>query len=375
MSFDFAFRRILGFLAVVLLVSACSLPRGAALQSEILKEADKDLPTFQVVAVTRATVPHLNDWPLTGWAGQRGWLNRKAGASTPIIQSGDMVDLVIWDSQENSLLTQSNQKVIDMKGLIVSDQGTIFVPYVDEVHIRGLTASTARQTIQEKLQPVVPSAQVQLSAQPGIINSVDLVSGVNKPGTYPLPNRNYSILSLISQGGGISNSLRNPQVRLIRGDKTYEIAASDLLASATKNTTLRGGDKVVVEEDERSFTALGASGIENLIYFPKTHLTALESLSLMGGLSDFRADPKGVLILREYSSKQLRGDLKGPNMTQVVFTLDLTTADGLFAARKFHINPGDTVLATESPVTKAQTIFRLIGSAIGVSAQVQNLAN
>ena len=62
-------------------------------------------------------------------------------------------------------------------------------------------------------------------------------------------------------------------------------------------------------------------------------------------------------------------------MQQVVFTLDLTSADGLFAARKFQIQPDDTVLATESPITSAQTVFGLVGAVLGVSAQANAISN
>jgi len=75
-------------------------------------------------------------------------------------------------------------------------------------------------------------------------------------------------------------------------------------------------------------------------------------------------------VLRDYSAKAVRADTKGPNQQQVVFTFDLTSADGLFAARKFQINPKDTVLATESPVTAVQTIFRLLGSVVGISNNI-----
>jgi len=62
-------------------------------------------------------------------------------------------------------------------------------------------------------------------------------------------------------------------------------------------------------------------------------------------------------------------------MQQVVFTFDLTSADGLFAARNFRINPNDTVLATESPITMAQTVFSLVGTAFGLTRQATTLAN
>ena len=164
-------------------------------------------------------------------------------------------------------------------------------------------------------------------------------------------------------------------MRLTRGGSSYAIPAEQLYASAAKNTTLRPRDTIIVEEDQRSFTALGASGTEDLIYFPKAELTALEAISLMGGLSDSRADPKGVLVLREYRHLDVRLDGSGPNLAQVIFTFDLTSADGLFAARNFQINPQDTVLATESPVTQAQTIFSLFGTSLGLARQVTTVTN
>ena len=368
-------RILIALLAGATALSACSLPRGAALQSEVLREADAEIPSFQVMPVTRATMPLIANWPRTGEGHDTAWPRTATGSSESVIQTGDKVDITIWDSQENSLITTPTQKSTAMPGVEVAGDGTVFVPYVNEVQIRGLTPAAARARIQAKLESIVPSAQVQLSLTQGRGNSVELVGGVSSPGAFPMPSRNYKILGLIADGGGISSSLRNPRVRLMRGGTTYEISAGTLLESSDYNALLYPGDTIIVEEDDKSFTALGASGTESLIYFPKDRLTALEAISLMGGLSDQRADPKGVLVLREYDVRHLRSGSGAPNMQQVVFTFDLTSADGLFAARKFAINPGDTVLATESPVTRAQTIFGLIGNAFGVSRQVATISN
>ncbi|MDU8929432.1 polysaccharide biosynthesis/export family protein [Alisedimentitalea sp. MJ-SS2] len=359
-------------LAAMVFLAGCTLPRGAGMVKEILKEQDKDAPSFQVVEVTRANVAALRKWPATGWAGGYRWLSGSRGPAGTLIRPGDVVDLVIWDSQENSLLTPNGDKVVEMRGLVVSPTGDIFVPYVQDMRINGLSPQAAREKIQEALLPVSPDAQVQLSHRSGQSNSADLVSGVAKPGAYPLEGRNITILSLIARGGGISNKLRNPLVRLIRSGKTYEVRADDLFANASKNVVIRGNDKVLVEEDQRYFTALGATGREELVHFEKEQLTALEVLSIIGGLSDSRANPKGVLVLRDYTAKQVRRDGKGPEMQQVVFTFDLTTADGLFAARKFEINPRDTVLATESPVTAVRTIMSLLGTAIGLGTTIND---
>lgn len=362
------------FLAVALL-GACNLPRGAALQSEILKEQDAENPTFQVVQVTRANVPGIASWSPSGWHGSHHWPGASNGSSTSVIRTGDLVEITIWDSQDNSLLTNPGQRFTEVKSMEVDSQGSIFLPYVNQVGIRGLTAQEARAKIQQRLEPILPSAQVQLSLRPGRDHAVDVVGGVGKPGAYPMPSRNYKVLNVLADAGGILPDLRNPRVRLLRGSTTYEISADTLLSDGARNALLQPRDTIVVEEDDRSFTALGASGVENLIYFPKDFVSALEAMSLMGGLADNRADPKGVLVLREYPASAMRADGYGPTMQQVVFTLDLTTADGLFAARNFYIQPGDTVLATESPVTSAQTVFGLVGAVIGVSAQANALAN
>lgn len=354
----------------LLAIAACSLPRGAAIQSEITRNQDAEDAAFAVEPITRDSIDILRAWPVTGWAGHYHWFRDGSGPKSNIIRTGDLIDLVIWDNQANSLLTSEQEKSVTMKGLSVSPSGTIFVPYIDEVTVRGKTPEAARAYIAGQLENVVPSAQVQLSLTSGPDNSVDAVRGFSSPGNYPLPNRNYTLLSLISAAGGIDSSLENPLLRVIRAGKTYEIRTDRLFEKASANVVLRGGDKIIVEEDERYFVALGATGSETIVAFNQERITAIEALALLGGLSDTRANPQGVLILREYSGKQTRLDRSGPAKEQVVFTIDLTTADGLFAANKFQINPRDLVMATESPVNSIRTVFGLIGSVVGAGNAV-----
>lgn len=372
--------RVLSRLFMVLLIagttSACTLPRGAALTGEILRESAVQEPSFAVVAVTRDNLDMLAGWPTTGWSGRYHWLSGSTrGPESSILRAGDRLDLVIWDTQDNSLLVPAGQKTVSIQGLVVSPTGAVRIPFVDEIVVRGMTPDAARDKIEQALMGIAPTAQVQLAFQPGRGNSVDLVGGVASPGSYALQDRNTTILSAIAQGGGISSSLRNPLVRLVRDGKTYEIRAERLFAEAPRNIILRGGDQILVQEDQRYFTSLGATGSERLVYFEKEQITALEALSLIGGLNDSRANPRGVLVLREYPARAVTGDTRGPAQRQVVFTIDLTSADGLFAARNFKINPQDTVLATESPVTAARTVFALIGSVFGLANTVSNATN
>ena len=366
--------RSLVFLGLSVFLAACSLPRGAALQTEVLAESESESPSFQVVKVTRESAVYLADWPATGWHGHYHWFGRDHGPDSSVIQTGDVLKIVIWDNQENSLLSGQNSKLTELPPMEVSSSGKIFMPYVGDVSVRGLTQPAARNRLQSSLAEIAPAAQVQLSVTQGRNNSVDLVSGVGAPGSYPLENRNTKILTALAIGGGIKESLRHPLVRLQRGGKTYETRADDLLEDAKRNVRLRGGDQIAVVEDDRTFNVLGAAKQESVIYFEKEQMTAMEALSAMGGILDDRANPQGILVLREYDAEDLKPGDAGPDLQQVVFTLNLTSADGLFAARQFQIHPQDTLLATESPITNARTILGLFGTVVGVGSRVQTLS-
>jgi len=330
----------------------------------VLAGADAPNADFAVVEVNSENVQRVANWPATGWRGHYRWLQSGGGGAGPVIRPGDLVDLVIWDNQDNSLLTAPNTKSTTMRGVAVSPAGAIFVPYVGEVVINGLTPELARREVQKEIERIAPAAQVQLNVTAGEFNTADLVRGVARPGPVELPSRNYTILGLIAQGGGISGNLRNPLVRLIRGGQTYEIRADDLMSDPRRNIVVRGGDKVVVEDDGRYFVAAGATG-DKLVYFDRERVTAMEALSMAGGPSEARADIKGILILRDYPQAAVRADgVKGPEKQRVVFTVDLTSADSLFAARELEVHPGDLVLVTESQMVGVNSLLGLVSQAL-----------
>ena len=284
----------------LVVLGACSLPRGAALQSEVTAASTNKNADFAVYAVTRESLPTFANWPK--WHGYTSWVGRTRGPTSPVIASGDTLDLIIWDNSDNSLLLQPGAKVVDMQGISVGPDGSVFIPYLDKIYVKGLTPDAARKLIQTRLAVIVPSAQVQLNYNPGSSSTVSLVAGVGAPGDYPLPDRNFSILRLISLGGGVPPGMRNPQVKLVRGGKNYQTSLSLLYDDPKLDVILRGGDKVIIEEDDRFFQALGSTGREDIIHFTKQQITALEAMSIVGGINDSRADPKGILILREYAS-------------------------------------------------------------------------
>ena len=350
-----------------LALAACGrLPASGPASNEILREVADDNSEFAVYSVTRAFLPTVEKWPNTGKTERLGWIGKTAGASSQIIQSGDMLAMTIWDSSDNSLLTTQEQRAVQLGELRVAPNGTIFVPYIGDVDVIGLTPDLARREIQSQLEAIVPSAQVQLGMVEGRGNSVELIGGVAMPGTYPMPDRNYTVMSLIAAGGGVSGTLSNPQIRLMRGSSIYGTSIDRLLNNPNYDTLLRGGDKVFVENDDRYFLSFGATGTEALHNFPKDHVSAMDAVSIIGGVNERTADPRGLLILREYPGSAVGPGVRGPRNTRVVFSVDLTNFDGLFSAQNFTVNSGDVIIATESPINDVLTISQIFGQFFGV---------
>ncbi|WP_281243106.1 polysaccharide biosynthesis/export family protein [Gemmobacter aquatilis] len=351
------------------------MPAGAPSAAQITKGATEEDATFAIYPVTRETLPRLKTWPRKGQPPVSGWISRAKGPSSQIVEPGDTMDLAIWDNSESSLITQTGQKVVQLNGIRVSPEGKVFLPYVDQVSVAKMSPDKARDTIQNRFAAIIPSAQVQITHTPGRESSVDLVSGVAKPGNYVMPDRDFTVLGLLAMGGGIVDGVENPQVRLMRGGKLYGVSADKLLKNPSLDTTLRGGDKVYVEKDGRYFLSLGAAGKEAQIPFPSDKINALDAATLIGGVQDNRANPKGVLVLRNYDPADLRGDSSGPSKERMIFALDLTTADGLFSAGEFEIMDRDLVLVTESSLMQTNAAIKMAYELLGIPTRINNVTN
>lgn len=368
--------RLLAVLAAALVLGACSLPRGAGVQREVLAEAraaeagraGTSASDYAVEPVTRESLPVLQAWPAPDES-RLSWITHQANPPGMLIAPGDTLSITVWDPADLSLLASPGQRSVQLEATTVGSDGRIFLPYVGQLRVAGMSPEHAREAIEARFLEVVPSAQVQLETEPGLSSTVSVVGGVGNPGSYPLMGRDRTVLNILAEAGGIQPALNNPQIRLIRDGQIYGTSVDRLYANPGLDTTVRGGDRIIVEPDERYFLSLGAARTEALHRFDRDELTALEALSIVGGLTDARADPKGILILREYPPGAVGQGASGPGSTRVVFVVDLTTADGLFSAGKFPIHSGDLVYVSESPLTVAQTVFGLVGSVFGLARQ------
>jgi len=355
--------------AVLAVVASCGLPRSGPTKSEIFSgSVMEDGDAFVLLVDDRVNLVAGVTPALKFSAGFRD-----AGLiSNDTIRAGDVLGLTIWENVRDPLLAPAGQNATVLEEVQVDGSGFIFVPYAGRINAAGNTPDAIRRIIAEKLEQQTPDPQFQVRRLVGDGATVSVVGAVATQGVYAIERPTRTLSAMIARAGGVSIQPEIAQVTVVRGEHTGEIWFEDLYAHPSHDIALRAGDRIFVEQDTRSFTALGATGTQSRVTFESQNISAIETIAQVGGLDTNLADPTGVFVFRnepvEITSQLVaRNDLVGTQ--RVIYVLDLTDPNGMFMARDFAIRDGDTVYVTEAPFSQFnKTISAVFGTLRSVSS-------
>ena len=362
-------------LAAFVLVSSCGLPRSGPNKSEIFAGSVMREGDAFVLLVDDRVNRIASVTPALGFA--ESFVNAgQLGSDT--ISPGDTLSLTIWENVEDGLLVAEGQNATVLEEVQVDGAGFIFVPYAGRIRAAGNTPEAIRRIIVEKLNEQTPDPQVQVRRLAGNGATVSITGAVGAQGVYPIERPTRTLAAMLAAAGGVTVPPEIAQVTVIRGDHSGQIWFDDLYAHPGHDIALRSNDRIFVEQDRRSFTALGATGTQNRVPFESQTISAIEAIAQVGGLNQALADPTGVFVFRnepEAIAQQLVGrtDLQGAQ--RVVYVLDLTGPNGMFMARDFAIRDEDTVYVTEAPFSQFnKTIAAITGTLGQTTAAADTLA-
>lgn len=362
--------------AMMVLVSAgCTLPRSGPTAGEILRAGDDPALDLHIVPVTPSVAAAANFEAPTGFG---SGFTGAAPISADTISPGDTLAITVWENVEAGLLAGVGQKATAVQEIQVDESGQIFMPYVGRVRVAGLNPEQVRGVITEGLLDQTPDPQVEVRRLAGDGATVSLLGEVRTPGIYPIETPTRRLSAMIAQAGGIELVPEIAQIRLERGGSTGTIWLQDLYDNPAYDVALRAGDRIIVEQDRRSFTALGATTNQASVPFNKRDMSAIEALAASGGLQGNSADPTGIFVFRAENSDIAnrvtgRGDLAGPQ--RVAYVIDLTEPQGMFAAREFVIRDEDTVYVTEAPLAAWRQVINFTAAAVALGGSVAALSN
>lgn len=365
---SFRWARPIAMIAALAVMSSCGLPQVGPNKRQIYRGSVQKQGDAFIVSVndrvTRATA-------VTPALGFSETFKSASTLGSDTIQPGDILGLTIWENVDDGLLSIEGSSSTILEEVQVDGSGFIFVPYAGRIRASGNSPEAIRRIITTKLAEQTPDPQVQVRRVAGDGSTVSLIGSIGAQGVFAIERPTRTLSTMLARAGGVTISPEIAQVTVIRGKERGRVWFQDLYDHPELDIALRGDDRILVEEDSRAFTALGATGGQSRITFESQNLSALEAIAQVGGLNAATADPTGVFVLRNEPASVAnivmgRDDLEGAQ--RLVYVLDLTQPNGLFHARDFVIKDADTLYVTEAPFTQwNKAISAFTGSAASVN--------
>src|SRR5690606_6311019 len=362
-------------LAVVALVASCGLPRSGPSKRELYKSSVEQAGDAFIVTVDADVARTASVVPPLGFT--NGFMGSGVVGSDDI-RPGDVLNLSIWENVDNGLLADQGLNSTTLQAVQVDGDGYIFVPYAGRIKAAGNTPEALRRIITGKLESQTPDPQATVSRLDGDGATVPVVGGVGAQGVYPTERPTRPLAAMIAKAGGVVIQPEIAQITITRGKHTSTVWLTDLYDDPRYDIALRPGDIILVEEDQRAFTALGATGGQHRVQFETQELSAVEAIAQVGGLSTNFADPTGVFVLRDETPEIAnavlgRSDLAGP--VRMAYVLDLTEPSGIFNARDFIIRDDDTIYVTEAPYVQWHKTLAALTGAANSARSVSNVTD
>jgi polysaccharide biosynthesis/export protein len=361
-------------LSIALATASCGLPRTGPNKKEILSSSVEKHGEAFIVPVTSAVAKLTRQTTTLGFSRA---FQSVGEIGSDEIHAGDKLSLGIWENVDAGLLATKGSGVTPLTDVQVDGGGYIFVPYAGRIMAAGNSPEALRRIITAKLADQTPDPQVSVARLAGDGATVSIMGNIGGQGVYPLERPTRTLSAMIARAGGVSVNPEIAQVTVTRGSKSGKVWLKDLYANPAMDIALRPGDVILVEADQRSFTAMGATGAQTQVQFEAQSMTAIEALAQVGGLQTNTADPTGVFVLRDESPAIAnavlgRHDFKAPQ--RVAYVLNLTEPDGLFNARDFDIRDGDTIYVTEAPYVQWQKTLSVLTGTAGSANSLNSLA-
>jgi polysaccharide export outer membrane protein len=210
----------------------------------------------------------------------------------------------------------------------VSGEGTITLPLVGVVPVAGLTEQQTREEIRRRLaERYMYDPQVNLFVREYRSRQVAVIGAVNKPGLYNLASEANTLLDMISQAGGMTDTAAS-RILFIPGEPGEERQAKELaavlpaaLSNRDSSLTVKRLDPIVIDlqylhqggqqiyltlpakpGDVIIVPASGEVLVEGWVKTPASYkispgMTVLGAVAAAGGLL-FAADTDEVKVLR-----------------------------------------------------------------------------
>jgi polysaccharide export outer membrane protein len=285
-----------------------------------------------------------------------------AASNNYLIGPGDVLEVTIWEAPPAMLfsgvapaagITANSSNSVTLPSQMVAADGTIAIPFVNRVVVKGRTTEQIEASIVSHLKGKANQPQVLVRVAKNNASNITIVGEVNTSAMMPLTPKGERLLDGIAFAGGLKQPVSRMAVQLSRGDVTATMPLDSVIRDPRQNVMLKPGDVVTALFQPLSFSVLGATGKNDEIPFEAQGISLAQALARSGGLNDSRADARGVFVFRFEDAKLFDGKeqpVKSTNGTvPVVYEIDLRDPAAFFLTQNFPIQNHDVIYVTNSP--------------------------
>jgi polysaccharide export outer membrane protein len=364
-------------------LTACSLPADGPSKSELIDGANKPPlkgPRFVLMDVDMNVVTVMEKWAPASLHDSFGTQRAGTGSTIGI---GDTVQIMVWEAAAGGLFsagTAAGTAGTGSRTALIPEQevgsdGAVTVPYAGRIQVAGRSTKQVEEAIVNGLTGKAIEPQALVTVVKNVSNTVTVIGDVTTGGRIPLTARGDRILDVVAQAGGIKSPAYEIFLSLVRDGRTVRIPMQTLLANPAENVFVKPGDLVNVAKDPQVFTAVGATETKGVVPFDAAGISLDQAIAKAGGLSDERADPAGVFVIR-YESPSDYDQLGIPRLPEavsrvpVIYRLNMRDPGSFFLARQFPMHNKDILFVSNASSVELQKIVAIITPFIGTGATI-----
>lgn len=311
-------------------------------------------------------------------------------------QPGDVLGIRIFEEYAGGVFPTIQDPVAGPLGnQIVTDRGTIEVPFVGAVKVAGLNLRQIEREIEHRLAGKAKDPQVVAEFVADRTNTIMVSGNVKNPGRVSLGEGLRTVLDAINRAGGAVDSTAGaPPPTAAKEDDSEESDDADSSSSASAGGVgampkfgpppsggpaqlevvvrrhgnvildkqlsellaggdigIEKGDEIVVRPNTQVVTVMGAVLVAGNLELTRPTTTLADILGEVHGLFDLRSNKTGLYVFR---LGKVRTD---PRARAKIFRLDFMQPSSMFVASQFGMEPRDVIFVANAPLVEYDKVL------------------
>ncbi|EXI82414.1 MAG: polysaccharide export protein Wza [Candidatus Accumulibacter appositus] len=301
---------------------------------------------------------------------------------------GDILGVSVWEAPPAMLFGgevtdpragPATARVVTFPEQMVSGEGTINMPFAGQIPVANRTPQQIEAEIAQRLKGKANQPQVLVRMIRNNTANVTVVGEVASSARVPLTARGERLLDALAAAGGVRQPVNKVTLQLTRGSQVQALPLDTIIRDPRQNIALQPGDVITALFQPFSFTVLGATGKNEEVNFEAQGISLAQALARAGGLTDSRADARGVFIFRFEEANAVDWPTPPTSTPEgkvpVIYEVDLKDPSTFLVAQSFPMQDKDVVFVANAPGTQFQKFLTLIVSSIYPVLSIVNATN